>query len=219
MNKKILNNNVILVFAEEFRTSSIPVDGLKTLAVSTFSDASPNPVVVSMSEFVSLFVPEAFTSIQMQDNIIAISDQKIGDFTGKDIEKFYQFVKAVEKKAGRKISAYAFNFLYEVECEDFERCKAAFDKFYKSTVPVPNDATLSYGIPSVVFKTGTSKMKITFNPVLENLTNEETGRVQISSNVHFQKDSLVEDLGDAVTDYKQWEQKISSYIDSVLGGE
>lgn len=218
MNKKILNNNIVLAYAEETKTSHIPTDPLKTLAVSVYSDQSPNPVVVSMPDFSTILVPEVNVSLFLQNSAIVTTDQKIGDFSAKDVEKFIQFTKGVETKVGKALVAYGYNFLYEAEADEFEVFKQAFNKFFEgSTGAGLEGATLSYGIPNLVYElSGGGRLRLSFAPVLEPATSQELNRLQISGGIHYSKTALIEDLGEAATDYKDREKEISDYIDLIF---
>lgn len=213
----MLNNNLVLAYEEDFNTSSLSMDTLKTLAVSTFPDLSPNPVSVSMSDFSTLFIPEAAMGIQMQNNVIIITDQSVGDFEKRDVKRLLQLAKGVEGKVGRELTSYGYNFIYEVELESFNKIKESFNKFYKAESPVnlENIETL-YGIPSIVLKTPNNVIRINFSTVQNPSKGDELNRVRIAGNVHHFSQSLVTDLGESIIEYRKHEAIISNYIDEVF---
>lgn len=217
MNKKILNNNIVFRYREGVRIlDAVTADSVKTLAVSAFSDLSPNPVVVSMQEFTSVFIPEAAVGVQLQNNMIIVNDQRIQESIGSSDEKLLLFAQSVRKKFAQPVLSYGYNFIYDIDIQDEEHIQASFAKFVNAAAPKIDDESDISVIPSVSTQVGDKRISITFSRMIDPETNKNTSRIQVAGNVHYQELQPVEELAALKDDYEECEALVSNYIDKVF---
>ena len=213
MNLNVLHNNLVLIYGENI-ASSLKTDPIEILISEIFSSKTPKPVVVKMADQVNIFVPELQMSISVSGKTMMISDQTIGDFSKKDTKNFMSLVNRINERISKSIIAYGYNFTYELENESFTHLKKKLeDKFCKQSLDgeMPEDSTFYYLLPQLSFKKGDSQITMKFQSVVGNPRNEETNKLRVDTNVHYNKESLP-CLSDLQTGYIEIEKYVSGYI-------
>jgi|SRR3989344_4442307 len=220
MQQKIVNNNIIILNSEAANPSLEDVSKVELKIATIYETLNPKPVITRFPDFTAILIPEVQVSIIIEKSRTIISDQNIGDSDRRDMLKFIQLVKGIVDILGRPTKGYGYNFSYEAENSNFNHFKDSLaTKFIKPNARynLPSDSVLEYILPTLVFKHGTSKYTIKFNPILTNpVSTEESKRLLIKCHVRY-TDETIPNIENLYQDYKSVREYLDNYIITLFG--
>ena len=218
MDKKVLTNNIVLLFNEPINvTDKITTDVAKGESVSVFSELNPNPIQVQIGDIQTVFIPEAAINLQIQKNSIIVSDQAVGNFDNRRTDDLLRLAWNLKKKVNAATNAYGFNFIYEIIIENHDEIWRKLSVFAGDNIPKIDDREPKI-IPTIAFESEENSTMISISPSKDFNTGIMIDTINITANVNYMKDLDI-DLSDLTSLYKEQEIKISGYIDKVFNNE
>ncbi len=214
MQVKVISKNLVILHDGSIM-SSLSLDTVKTIVVSTYSNQNPNPIIAQFPDATAITVPEVQVSVFLQRNTLIVSDQIIGEFSPSDSLGLVTLAHKIQKSLNKSIKSFGFNFTCEISNASFEDIADKFKtKFFKTSFPMPNRATLKYMLPNIVLSYNSAKITLKFNEVIDE-GGEESQLIRLNANVHFQSDTLPE-IDALKESYDNMYSYIKTYLDTIF---
>lgn len=215
MTSKVLNNNLIFLYPESGSPSLEQISQIEVKITSIYEGITPKPVITKFPDFTAILIPEAQVSIVIQKDKLVVTDQMIGDFARKDVLKFIQLTKAILEVLNKQILSYGYNFIYELEANNFNFFSNKLKlKFIKTSLArsLPDGATLKYILPTLVFERENAKYIIKFSALADNPESLESKRLSVNCNVHHNQSAIP-----AIAALHESYNNTQAYINTYLG--
>jgi hypothetical protein len=193
----------------------LSLDTLKTIAVATYTDKNPNPIVAQFPEITAVTIPEAQTSILLQRKTMIIGDQTIGNFASKDSLGLATLTRKVYESLGKPIKAYGFNFLCEISNRNFNSLYTKLkDSFFKTRVEKPTGSTLKFTLPNLVVEYQGARLSFKFNEAV-NESGQIADFIKLDVNIHYSATEIPA-LDELKNKYTEMFSYVEQYLESIF---
>lgn len=208
--------NFVLIPNKSIDINSISADKLKAKLSDVFENSKP--ITTQFPELFVIFDPnnQIGVNIFRDQNRIIISDNRVTSYSGRDLGKFFKFVKeAVDIINNNDTKDYGFNILSFFDLDDGITNSGDFikDNFFK-TEKLDSLGTLKSAGFRLVFDRNSVKYDLKIEPKLgPNL--EGTKSIFANQNNHFAASQLP-DLTGLETKFKEIYNDLPSNINNIL---